>query len=139
MKHIKPFNENVDNFKEELQDFCEANLAYLMDDGLKIDLLGVVSDSYMIVHISLKKSTWESIKDHMIPFLTRLHNKYELMTVPSRGVSGDLSIKGAVWEYPKLLEFKRYPFYIRDIIGGRTYPVQIDDLVITELVLSIRK
>jgi hypothetical protein len=136
MKHIKPFK---DNFKEELQDFCEANLAYLMDDGLKVDLLGADSDSYMIVHISSKQLAWESIKDHMIPFLTRLHNKYELMSVPSRGVSGDLSIKGAVWEYPKPLEFKRYPFYIRDIMGGRTYPIQIDDLVITELVFSIRK
>jgi hypothetical protein len=57
MKHIKPFK---DNFKEELQDFCEANLAYLMDDGLKVDLLGADSDSYMIVHISSKQLAWES-------------------------------------------------------------------------------
>jgi hypothetical protein len=39
MKYLKPFNENIDNFKEELQDFCEMNLAYLLDEGTKIEII----------------------------------------------------------------------------------------------------
>jgi hypothetical protein len=34
MKHLKRFNENKENFKEDLQDFCEKNLAYLLDDSV---------------------------------------------------------------------------------------------------------
>jgi hypothetical protein len=32
MRYLKPLNENTDNFKEELQEFCELNLAYLLDE-----------------------------------------------------------------------------------------------------------
>ncbi len=40
MKHLKPFNEAVgDTFKEELKDFCETNLAYLLDDGGEIEVV----------------------------------------------------------------------------------------------------
>ena len=36
MKYLKPFNEDIlsDKFPEELQDFCETNLAYLIDEGV---------------------------------------------------------------------------------------------------------
>ena len=33
MKYLKPFYENTENFKEELLDFCESNLAYLLDEA----------------------------------------------------------------------------------------------------------
>ena len=36
MKHIKPFNESKENLKEELQDFCETSLAYLLDNGYNV-------------------------------------------------------------------------------------------------------
>lgn len=32
MKHIRKFNESVD-INDELQEFCNNNLAYLIDDG----------------------------------------------------------------------------------------------------------
>ena len=39
MKHIKRFNEALDeNFREELQDYCELNLAYLLDEGTEIKI-----------------------------------------------------------------------------------------------------
>jgi hypothetical protein len=36
MKHIKNFNLIVESVKDDLKDFCEMNLAYLMDDDYKI-------------------------------------------------------------------------------------------------------
>ena len=83
MKHIKPFNEAVgDTFKEELQDFCEMNLAYLLDEELDISITLVRSGLGLSFKLTLELNEnprlWSDIKDHMIPFLTRLSNKYEL-------------------------------------------------------------
>ena len=36
MKHLKRFNESVT--QEDLQDFCESSLAYLMDEGFTIKI-----------------------------------------------------------------------------------------------------
>jgi hypothetical protein len=83
MKHLKPFNEAVgDAFKEELQDFCEMNLAYLLDEELDISITLVRSGLGLSFKLTLELNEnprlWSDIKDHMIPFLTRLSNQYEL-------------------------------------------------------------
>jgi len=37
MKHLKKFNESLQpNEVDELKDFCETSLAYLLDDGIKL-------------------------------------------------------------------------------------------------------
>lgn len=36
MKHIKKFNESVNINITELQEFCNDNLAYLIDGGFKV-------------------------------------------------------------------------------------------------------
>ena len=38
MKHLRRFNESV-NKEEELQDFCETYLAYLLDDGFEVSVV----------------------------------------------------------------------------------------------------
>ena len=106
MKHIKTFNEaitwNPAEFKQELQEFCEINLAYLLDDTVDLyvtnasdwdeysswqeDLhriqlnitlpFGTLAE-YNIPRRSPKK--WNEIKDHMIPFLIRLNKEYEVI------------------------------------------------------------
>ena len=39
MKHLKRFNESLnDNEVDELRDFCETSLAYLLDDGYRIQV-----------------------------------------------------------------------------------------------------
>ena len=81
MKYLKPFNENTDNFKEELQDFCDNNLAYLLDEGTEIQVIespGGWSELHLIRILLDQPKRWNEIKDHMIPFLTRLQNKYEI-------------------------------------------------------------
>ena len=82
MKHLKRFNESTDeNFKEELQEFCEMNLAYLLDEGTEIQIVeqpdGHEGLHSIRIHLD-KPKKWDEIKDHMIPFLTRLQNKYEI-------------------------------------------------------------
>ena len=85
MKYLKPFNENVENFKEELQEFCETNLAYLLDEGTEIQIVespGGWHELHLIRILLDQPKRWNEIKDHIIPFLTRLDNKYEINNQP---------------------------------------------------------
>jgi hypothetical protein len=79
MKHLKSFNEDITsfNFEEELKDFCETNLAYLLDEGRLL-----IEKSITLIRVQLsfdRDKDWDEIKDHMIPFLIRLTNKYEVI------------------------------------------------------------
>ena len=65
MKYLKPFNEN--NNEDDLRDFCETNLAYLLDEGGKVEVHTFESNT--LLQINITNSTWSNIKDHMIPFL----------------------------------------------------------------------
>jgi hypothetical protein len=85
MKHLKRFNEATDNFKEELKEFCENNLAYLLDEG---KLLVEDSRNNLVrVQISFDRyKDWNEIKDHIIPFFTRLTNKYRVVAKDTENV-----------------------------------------------------
>jgi hypothetical protein len=83
MKYIKKYNESNSEVldEQEIKDFCEMNLAYLMDEGLKV----IVDDFGYGVILSLKdvdekNRKWIDIKDQIIPFLIRLKDQYELKT-----------------------------------------------------------
>lgn len=71
-----------------LKDYCEINLAYLIDEGFFID---VHSHSVGYYSITLRRSLttnqhgvhtsyfrWDDIKDHYIPFIQRIKNTYKL-------------------------------------------------------------
>jgi hypothetical protein len=94
MKHLKRFNEDMDNheqfFSEDLLDFCETNLVYLMDDDTKIQIVespGGYADLHLIRILLDEPKRWNEIKDHIIPFLTRLDNKYEINNQPFKNAS----------------------------------------------------
>jgi hypothetical protein len=78
MKHLRRFNESVEAHKD-LQDFCEMNLAYLMDEGLRVfvDELDNYPLDLILSLRSVKNRSWIDIKDHIIPFFIRLQRKYE--------------------------------------------------------------
>ena len=102
MRYIKLF-EAFDRLsrdqKAELQDYCETNLAYLMDEGFKIRI-GQKQKSYMMknidktirnvtIQITKKDSAdtsdidredflWEDVKDQFIPFVLRLEKIYDI-------------------------------------------------------------
>jgi len=127
MKYIKSYNESSSEglTEEDIQDFCEINLAYLVDDGLKV----LVSPDYFDLKVIDYKVTlsfrlyankrWGQIKDHVIPFLTHLRNEYELLA-EDRGL------------------YQTFVTNIRiDLIGSATtYPdwFNIDDVISEKIV-----
>lgn len=87
MKYLKSFNEDITsfNFEEEnsayfqqIQDFCDTNLAYLLDEGTEVRIDETHTGYIIRIKFDDAKS-WTEIKDHIIPFATRLNNKYEIL------------------------------------------------------------
>ena len=97
MKHIKSFNESKDNFEEELREFCETSLAYLIDEGFEVSCRDESSTNFVgkrqtqedLIMITLylprshnapglKQFDWNDVKDYYIPFLQLLSRRYEL-------------------------------------------------------------
>ena len=100
MKYIKSYNEsNSEGLTEDqVQNFCEMNLAYLMDDGLRIlvspDYFDLkVIDYKVTLSFRLLDKRWGQIKDQVIPFLTHLRNGYDLVTMDRRLVSPSVRIE----------------------------------------------
>lgn len=123
MRYIKPFNEKVgDTFTQELQDFCETNLAYLLDEELEISVIPVVKGYFrLLIELNQNPQRWDSIKDHMIPFLTRLSNQYELrpFSINNRKnvsieVTRDLEAARQNWPHRKTSLYYEVPRLIND-------------------------
>ena len=94
MKHLKKFNESLQSDEvDELKDFCETSLAYLLDDGYNVSLsirdqvkypgrnhiivsLGLPEENYAVGY---QKFNWNDVKDYFIPFLQMLQRRYELI------------------------------------------------------------
>ena len=88
LHYLKSFNEAIEETKlteeqiEELKDFCETNLVYLLDEDFELDIDSRFPGSTGNVSFYLKREsgfTWGEIKDYFIPFLQRLSNKYEIV------------------------------------------------------------
>ena len=94
MKYIKKYSSLiVESVKDDLKDFCEWNLAYLLDDDYKVmitrrDNLPSVSPGHKpghLIHfyrwVGGRTNHWEfsEVEDHFIPFLQRLSNQYEVI------------------------------------------------------------
>ena len=100
MKYIKSYNEsNSEGLTEDqVKDFCEINLAYLMDEGLRVlvspDYFDLkVIDYKVTLSFRLLDKRWGQIKDQVIPFLTHLRNGYDLVTMDRRLVSPSVRIE----------------------------------------------
>ena len=83
-------NESFDRWsrgqKIELNEYCETNLAYLMDEGFKIRI-GQNIDSNVTIQIKKSEKAgdvgredflWEDVKDQFIPFVLRLEKIYDI-------------------------------------------------------------
>ena len=110
MRYIKKFNEASSDsiLKQEIQDFCEINLAYLMDDGMIVYVVRVDLEDHegktsgiskMCVDLAFRAINkpsggvkWMDIKDHMIPFLTRLKAEYNLYDMDRYGHTYQLEV-----------------------------------------------
>jgi hypothetical protein len=93
MKYIKLFEgwEDVvlyyDELLAEVKDFTEQSLAYLVDEGWEIDFniwntsKGYIPVDSRCINISIENdegTSWDLIKDKILPFLQLLERRYEL-------------------------------------------------------------
>ena len=123
MKYIKlfeTFGRWSRDQKAELQDYCETNLAYLMDEGFKIRIgqnLVTNSEDFNKISIQIKKTEkegdidredfpWEDVKDQLIPFVLRLEKIYDIEKVRLLTEDGAYFIKS---DFEDLLD--ELPFY----------------------------
>ena len=131
MRYIKSYNESnsAGLTEQDIQDFCEMNLAYLMDDGLRIlvspdsvRIFGVIDYKVTLSFRSLMNKKWVDIKDQVIPFLTHLRNEYDLIGIATdRVVSPNLEfnvVSGVVSTYGSYPDF----FHIDDVISEKIVP-----------------
>ncbi len=105
MLYLRKFNENVEWSKldlQELEDFCETYLAYLLDDGfgVRVTRLSTVnrhgSNKYR-ARIEFYKEDphlpipfeWDDIKDYFIPFYQMLSKDYDISITPNRELVSD--------------------------------------------------
>ena len=68
---------------DELKDFCETYLAYLMDDYIKELKIGsprlLQTDKYVCYNVEIyfqDNIHWDQIKDHFLPFLQMVQKEY---------------------------------------------------------------
>jgi hypothetical protein len=97
MRYLKKFNEAIS--QEDLKDFCEQYLAYLLDEGYVLDfrLSGRVTQieftrpntdrktrSFTVRNgdVLVDWMDWDVIKDHFIPFLQMLDREYDIKENP---------------------------------------------------------
>lgn len=103
MKHLKRFNEELTFYqelvlspeeislkKEELRDFCETYLAYLLDEGFELKIYGgsqLTSNDITLQKQDRSIFSWQDIIDQFLPFLKFLRDNYNLEKVdPSSNV-----------------------------------------------------
>jgi hypothetical protein len=97
MKHLRRFNESLQLKElEDLMDFAENCLAYLLDEGFQLELVDRYGrgpndpsfdqdTEYYWVDIygptngeDNRNFSWEEVKDYYIPFIQLLKNRYKL-------------------------------------------------------------
>lgn len=125
MKHLKRFNESVD-MEAELKSFTEDCLAYLMDEGLNVEVEKSVEihafrqEGYDIsLFNSTREFTWNQIKDYYIPFIQLLSNRYEIINM-----TGDYTVKiGA--------NYSGYYYYTyEDIVNDRVGVTRFNSIMV---------
>jgi hypothetical protein len=91
MRHLKRFNESQEELnlqREELRDFCETYLAYLLDEGFELKIYGGTELAAGVTpfQVSLVKQdqsifSWQDIINQFLPFLKFLKDNYNLEKV----------------------------------------------------------
>ena len=134
MKHLKMFKESLD--KDELKDFVESCLAYLLDEGFHVFIpRGLSDDGTTAIWLAISHQyatnvasfTWEQIKDYYIPLLKLLSNRYQIIGFgePSRGREDSTSqVRFRLHQGYSNDAFRDFPLYTvvnDDLFGSYSY------------------
>ena len=135
MKYINLFESwkdvelYYDNLLEEVKDLTEQSLAYLVDEGWEIDFrIWNTRKGYIPVDsrcISIEKdegTSWDSVKDRILPFLQLLERRYELEDSSSNRsdkpyVIYDESMSGICYSLQDLLDEEDLKYLMLDKIS----------------------
>lgn len=93
MRYLKSFNEGFDDVEEkkrQLQQYCDGYLAYLYDEGFKVNIPDFKADSasygkFLEIMIIKKvdtnriKFSFDEVKEHFISFYQMLQQDYNLV------------------------------------------------------------
>jgi hypothetical protein len=144
MRYLKTF-ESVD-LENDLKDFCETYLAYLLDEDFQLDVIWmghdyivIKSDCYTINLIKLNDYgatgfTWNEVKDSYIPFLHMLDKQYEIMD------EGEGSRTSGQWDVPCICLYngsQNFCVSVKDILSGKPLPNRYDDVRLLEITLQV--
>lgn len=80
MRYIKLF----EGFEDELLEFTEDHLVYLMDDGFEISLHNThnyFSERKKIAVVKRSGFTWEEIVDRFLPYVYMLNKEYNILEI----------------------------------------------------------
>jgi hypothetical protein len=97
MKYLKGIFEGYDS-NQEVTDFAEGCLAYLLDDGFKVNVIDFNKSDKKMIFLSKHVEdlhygfTWDEVKDYYIPFIKMLANRYKLEFLDTEGCGYKCSI-----------------------------------------------
>lgn len=80
MRYIKLF----EGFEDELLEFTQVHLAYLMDDGFEISLHNThnyFSERKKMSIVKRSGFTWEEIVDRFLPYVYMLNKEYNILEI----------------------------------------------------------
>lgn len=153
MRYLKTF-ESID-LENDLQDFCEMNLAYLLDnDDFRLSVIwqghgnmGSAKDCYNINLCKLDDDsasagfTWNEVKDYYIPFIHMLNNEYKIMSNEDLNVGKRFDRQDAGdWEEPCIALYngaQNFCVSVKDVLSGDTLPGRYDDVLLLEITLRV--
>ena len=129
MRYLKRFNESQSDFKEQLRDFCETHLAYLLDNGFMVEINEFEDlDGFELLIKKEEENNrqplfiWEEVKNYIGPFVYYLDKEYELYKAPEKiGKSepGDVGIVQS--ELDSLFE----PFSVEETSDENYKPISV--------------
>ena len=145
MKYLKKFNESIDS-EEQLHDFCETYLAYLLDGDFELSVIwnghghmGKAKDCYNINICKLERGyatgfTWLEVKDYYIPFLHMLNNHYKIMDETESYRRSGSTNEPCISLYNGN---RNFCVSIEDVLSGEPLPGRYDDRPLLEITLKV--
>ena len=137
MRYLKMFKESLD--KDELEDFVESCLAYLLDEGFHVFIPRSSGDDSVAIWLAISNQysdnstsfSWDQIKDYYIPLLKLLSNRYDIIGFgePSRdGRSIDMDSTAQIrfrlsreYSSDAFRDFPLYAVMNDDLFGSYSY------------------
>lgn len=151
MKYLKTF-ESVD-LENDLKDFCETYLAYLLDDDFELTVVWQGNDNFRIgrkdfyiinlIRLNdygatglkkIKRFNWLEVKDYFIPFIHILDKQYEIMD------DTETYRRAGATDEPCISLYngnQNFCVSIKDILSGDPLPTRYDEVPLLQISIRV--